>query len=371
MSWFLAVEVIGSVVALRAHAFDFYPSFWQPWQALQSGVSPYPDPAAPLAQGSPFLYPPLAAEITLPLASLSFAQAFAVYTGALVAAAALTLWALKVRQPALWVIWMLGAAVVGAAAGGNATLFVILAVALTWRWRDRPAWAAAALTAGLVLKLFVWPVWLWLVFTRRYRAAIYTAVASAVLTLASWAIIGFRGMLEYPALLNATSDELGANGLLAYALTVKVSGPSVAFAASLAVALVFLAAAFVQRDDDRAGIALVVLASLYATPIVWLHYLGLLIIPAALYGGWVWAAIPLLWLSVLAPAGSPRPGWLIACFIAITGAVAARALVDAHARHADARYPTRLRVVDRARGAHMAHMAHLHLLAQRPLHVHD
>lgn len=326
-SWLLAVEYIESRLANRRYAEDFIPSFWQPWHALRSGVSPYPDPADALAHGPPFLYPPLAAEITLPLSSLSFDQAFALFAGGLVVSAALTLWALEVQQPALWAIWMFSAVVVGTAAAGNATLLVILAVALTWRWRDRPALAATALTVGLVLKLFVWPVGLWLLFTRRYRAAIFTLAASVFLALASWAVIGFQGMREYPALLDATSDELGANGLLAYAITVKVASPSVAFAASLAVAAALLFAAFMRRDDDPAGITLALLAALYATPILWLHYLGLLIIPAALYGGWVWAAIPLLWLSVLAPVGVPRPAWLIACFITITGAVAARALV--------------------------------------------
>jgi hypothetical protein len=223
---------------------------------------------------------------------------------------------------------MLSAVVVGAVAGGNVTLVVILAVALTWRWRDRPAWAAAALTAGIVLKLFVWPVWLWLLFTRRYSAAIYTAGATACLILASWAVIGFRGLADYPALLSNASEYLGERGLLAYALTEKVSGPTAARAAAVAVAAILLAGAFQRRNDDRAAMTLVLLAALYATPIVWLHYFGLLVIPAALYGGWVWAAIPLLALSRLTIAGAPKPTWMIVCFIAITGMVAARALAD-------------------------------------------
>jgi hypothetical protein len=171
-------------------------------------------------------------------------------------------------------------------------------------------------------------VLLWLLFTRRFRAAAYGAALTVVLTLGSWAVIGFDGFLEYPKLLRNTSEALGDNGLLAYALTTKTASHEVALGTGLAVALGLLAAAFARRDDDRASMTLVIVASLYATPILWLHYFGLLVVPAALYGGWAWAAIALLWVGVLAEAGNPRPAWLILCFVVITGALAARALLD-------------------------------------------
>jgi hypothetical protein len=310
------------------YAEDFRPTFWFPWQALRAGESPYPDAANPLADGSPFPYPPLAAELTLPLAWLPYDVAFVLFAAGLLAAAALTLWALDVRTPALWVFWLLSAPVVGTTGAGNATMLVILAVALTWRWRDRPERAAAALTAGLVLKLFVWPVWFWLLFTRRFRAAAYSAAATGVLVVGSWALIGFDGMSTYPTLLRNTSEELGSHGLLVYALTTKVASHTTASVVGLALAVAFLAAAFVRRADDRAGITFAILASLYATPILWLHYFGLLVVPAAIYGRWVWASIPLLWLGVLARTSGPRPTWLILCLVAITVAVALAPLLE-------------------------------------------
>jgi Glycosyltransferase family 87 len=328
------VALVSALVAIEyfeerigIFGYDFVPTFWEPWHAIRSGLNPYPDPVTH-AGGNPFLYPPLASELTLPLSWLPYDTAAFIFSVGLAVSAGLTLWALDVRQPALWAIWMLSAAVIGPVAAGNATLFVVLAVALTWRWRDRPTWAAAALTAGLVLKLFVWPVWLWLVFTRRYRAALYSAGATLGLVLGSWAVIGFRGLTDYPALLNNASEYLGTRGLLAYALAAKAASPTVALLAGGALATLLLAAAFLRRDDDRAAMTLALLASLYATPILWVHYFGLLIIPAALYGGWVWATIPLLALSWLSVAGAPRPSWLITCFIAITCAVAARAFAS-------------------------------------------
>ncbi|HLE99429.1 MAG TPA: glycosyltransferase family 87 protein [Gaiellaceae bacterium] len=328
----VATELVRERASIDRYGEDFVPAFWQPWLALRADSNPYPDPGAPLLDGSPFLYPPLSVEVTLPLSWLTFDQAFAVFAAVLVVASALTLWALEISHPALWVIWMSNVIVVETVALGNASLLVILGVALAWRWRDRPGPAAAALTAALVVKLFVLPVLLWFLFTRRYRAAVYTIAASTTLVIGSWVVIGFDGLVDYPELLATTSEELGPNGLLAYALAVKSVSHEVAAAIGLAAAGALLAGAFARRRDDRASMTLALLASLYATPVMWVHYLGLLIVPAALYGGWVWATIPLTTLWLLAPTGVPRPGWLITCFIVMTAAVTARAFVQGASR---------------------------------------
>lgn len=329
VSWFFAGGFLLQRIPAGLFAEDFSPSFWDPWHDVRSGVSPYPEPSDPLSEGSPFLYPPLAAEVTLPFSWLPFDLAYAILAVALLAAAGLTLWALDVRRRDVWAVWMLSPAILGPTIGGNITPVVVLGVALAWRWRDREMRAAAALTAALVLKPFVWPVLLWFVFTGRHRAAAYTAVASSALVLGSWAAIGFDGLLDYPAILHETGERLGPNGFLAYALAAKVVSGPIALWITVEIAIALLAAAFILRRDDTASLTLAIVACLYATPILWLHYFGLLIIPAALYGGWLWGTIPLLLLSKLAPVGQPRPAWMILCFIAATAIVVARALLGA------------------------------------------
>ena len=325
VSLYLALDTLVQRASTRRFAEDFDPSFWEPWKALRSGTNPYPSPIDPLADGPPFLYPPLSAELTLPLSWLPYTAAAILFALGLVVAAALTLWALDVRAPALILLWMSSAVVVGAV-GGNATLLVILGVALVWRWRDQPSRAAAALVAAICIKLFVWPIAIWLALTGRYRAAIYSCTASAILICASWTLIGFDGLLDYPTLLDSAAEELGKMGFLAYALAIKSTGHIVAVTVTLAVAGVLLFGVFRYRHDDRASFTLALLAALYATPIVWVHYFGLLIVPSVLYGGWLWAAIPLLWIFRLVDVGHPRPAWLIAAYVAITAVFALQAL---------------------------------------------
>src|SRR5262249_55744829 len=124
--------------------------------------------------------------------------------------------------------------------------------------------------------------------------------------------------------------QLGQLGLLAYALAVKSVSHDLALVVTLTVAALLVAGAVRRRDDDLASYTLIAVATLYATPIVWGDYFGLLIVPAALYGGWLWAAIPLLWVTRLADAGHSRPSWLIAGYLAITALFVFRALRPEH-----------------------------------------
>src|SRR5438046_130563 len=86
-----------------------------------------------------------------------------------------------------------------------APLWVVVGLAVVWRYRDRRA--VAALVPGLVvaLKIFFWPLLIWLVATRRYRTAAFAALASVVLVVVPWAGIGFAGLRGYPHLLSTVS----------------------------------------------------------------------------------------------------------------------------------------------------------------------
>src|SRR5205807_6911663 len=65
---------------------------------------------------------------------------------------------------------------------GAVTSFLLVGVAAAWRYRDRP-WASGVLVGLTALgKLFLWPLGLWLLATRRLRAAA-VAVGSALLIL--------------------------------------------------------------------------------------------------------------------------------------------------------------------------------------------
>jgi hypothetical protein len=88
---------------------------------------------------------------------------------------------------------------------------LLVLIALVWRLRDRPVVAGIATGGVVVLKLFVWPLALWLVLTGRLRAAALAAATVVGLGLASWAAIGFQGISAYPRLLRKLADVEAEN----------------------------------------------------------------------------------------------------------------------------------------------------------------
>jgi hypothetical protein len=138
----------------------------------------------------------------------------------------------------------------------------------------------------IVAKLFLWPLWLWLVYTRRFGAAALSATAGVTLTIAAWWGIGFTGFREYPRVLSRLTELVGTNSYSPYAL-IHAAGVSGATSQRLVLAggaaLVVLAAWRFRavRSDERSFVATLGIA-LLLTPILWPHYLVLLYIPIAL-----------------------------------------------------------------------------------------
>jgi hypothetical protein len=172
--------------------------------------------------------------------------------------------------------------------------------------------------------LFLWPLAIWLLATRRWRSAAACAGAGTVLLLGSWAVIGFAGLRSYPTLLNVLERIEAPASYSVVALVGVSGGAETAVTAVLAVAL---AAAIVvaarASDGDRRGFAVAVLAALVATPLLWLHYLLLLYVPIALYRprlAPLWFLPLLLWVTPA--AHSQGITWRIALALAVVGVVA-------------------------------------------------
>ena len=169
---------------------------------------------------------------------------------------------------------------------GNLSLLILVPVALAWRYRDRAWIGGLAVGAAVAAKLFVWPLIVWLLLTRRFRAAAWAAGSGVALLLGAWATIGFDGFRDYPDLLRLLQDVYAERSLslatVAGGFGASV-GVAVAVAAAVGASLLVVAAWVAQRPDgDRRAFSVVVVASVVATPIVWLHYLALLFIPIAI-----------------------------------------------------------------------------------------
>jgi hypothetical protein len=160
------------------------------------------------------------------------------------------------------------------------------------------------LALTLATKLFLWPVFVWLVATRRYRAAAASAATTAVLVGGSWALIGFAGLSDYPALLRVLAQSLEYDSYTIFALASDLGAPDLlARAIGIAVGGATLVGCWIlgRRGDEPRSFTLAILTALLLTPIVWLHYFALLLVPIAVVHkrlSLVWAVPVLCWLFV-------------------------------------------------------------------------
>ena len=213
---------------------------------------------------------------------------------------------------------------VNSVALGAFTAFLLLGTAAAWRYRDRPAAAGTISALTATAKLFLWPLGLWLLVTRRLRAAYVFVLGSVVLLIAGWAAIGFAGFRSYPHLLRVLSQlEAGTSYSVVALLGVSSSTSTVLSIVLTAIVLVAVPLAARGDDGERRAFAVAVLGALVATPVVWLHYYALLFVPIALYRprlSKLWLVPLVLWAT---PAThSDGATWRIALALAALAAVA-------------------------------------------------
>jgi hypothetical protein len=325
--WILVTSALGGRFAL-----DFRHAFLPAAHAVLHGASPYSAVGSrALAEGTGFLYPPLSAYLLAPFTLLPplGAEIVAVLLiAACVPAALLVLGVRDWRCHAIAFLWW--PTIIGIQSG-NLTLPMLLGVALVWRYRDR-RWVVALTAALLVaLKLFFWPLLVWLVATRRYRTAALAAATSAVFILVPWAGIGFAGLRGYPHLLSSVSSSEGPRSYSVAAL-LHAMLPSWTAATALetllgagVIAVMVLAG---RRNRDRDAFALALIAVLVLSPLLEMHYLALLLVVVALYRrtfGLAWAVPLLIWGAPATVSGSSAQ---VVHVLAVVGATLAVAYWD-------------------------------------------
>ena len=218
--------------------------------------------------------------------------------------------------------------------------------------------AAAALAAVSVAKVFLWPLFAWLGATRRVRSALLAAGLAAGITLGAWACIAFAGFTDYPTLLRHLSSAVEDEGYSLTALTIAVGGSATAghLLSLICGGLLLSTSVWMGRRNggDAASLTLAMAASLALTPIVWLHYFALLLVPVAIVSprlSVAWLVPILLWATP--ESGDPKPVWRIVIALGVVVLTfelvlrAAAARNDADATLGAAFPPTPLGLEDR------------------------
>ena len=313
--WLLFVAIPLGLTALYGAAFihrgpgksDFW-TFWVAARVVVHGGNPYPAiaslPHVADQWFAPFVYPPFAAFVLVPFGALPYLAAKVAFFALNLVAVVVALRLLRVRDWRCYTIAFASPGLLEAAGIGTISIPLLVLVAAAWRYRDRAVACGLLVAAAVTAKLFLWPLWFWLVRTRRYRAAALAAVASLVAVVASWAAIGFAGLRAYPTLLARMTGLEGPHSFSPYALARAFgAGDAHAGRATTVLGLIALVVALRFVRDDRRSLAAMIGVSLVATPILWPHYLVLLFVPIALTApsfSPLWLAPVALWVDVSA-----------------------------------------------------------------------
>jgi len=317
-------------------AFDFR-QFWQGGNDVTNGVSPYSTAATLETAGDDldpeeiqevfrFPYPAAAALAFAPFGALDFDIAAAVWGALLIVSLFVAVWMLGVRDWRVLGVVIASAPVIGAVGIGTLTPVLLLLAAVTWRWRDTFWVAGGAVAVAISLKLFLWPLVVWLAATRRWSAALGAAALAIAMTFVAWGAIGWAGLSDYPELVRRLADVVQDRGYSLVALGME-AGLSEGIADTLPwlVGLPLLAGVVMvaRRDaDDRTAFSLAMVAAITLTPIVWLHYFVLLIVPLALARPRLSLAWGLMWIFWLFPAQENGGDlWPIVVALALTTTV--------------------------------------------------
>jgi alpha-1,2-mannosyltransferase len=275
------VPVVALVLALIAYAgddrlaLDFHHEVYRQAEAVVDGRDAYEAPDADLSDRSNFLWPMAAVLPAVSLTVLPPDAADWLATAMVLATLVAALWVLEIRDWRVYGVVLLWPSVIEAVQTANASLPLTMLVAIMWCYRDRAPIAGLALGYGVAIKLFLWPVVVWLALIGRRSAALFaTAVAAASLLL----LLPFTSIADYVRLLRNLGKTFEHDAYTPFALLTDLGVADTAarvFTTALGLAVLVLA-------WRRRSLGLALAAALVLSPIVWRHFFVLLLVPLAL-----------------------------------------------------------------------------------------
>jgi hypothetical protein len=345
-SWRLAVEhglfgvvpIVGviflsrSVLAGRYFAVDFHQTYWVAGLRVLHGTDPYAWSHAQIVSAIAFTYAPIAALVFAPFALLPLDLSQVLFTALCLVAVPATLRLLQVKDWRLYGLAMIWPPVVAGYQTANLTLLLTLGLALAWRYRDRAVTVGLIAGLSLALKLFMWPVLVWLLATRRYLACAWAVAAAVGVNVIASAVLGFADFGQFIHLSSEVTSALYRNGYGAVALALHLGLTRTVGVCSLAGLSLLLLSAIVKAGrrgcDQRALVGCVALI-LVASPLIWTHYPALLLVPLAILRprlGPAWLLGLVLWLCPQKAAA----GWQVVLAWVVVGGILAVLIRTSH-----------------------------------------
>lgn len=280
-----------------------------------NGHSPYPAQPHSFTSDANYVYPPLFAFLSTPLTAVPYSVAVGIFAAASIGALMLSLYLFGVRDWRCYSLVVVFPLTRDGFTLGTIGPFLLVTIALAWHFRDRlRVVSAASVGVGIILKLFLWPLVIWLAATRRVWAALLSVLLGALIALVCWAAIDFRGLTDYPALLRRLSHLESLKSYSVVALGHALGLPvSVAWAVAIAIGAALLIAVVrtgrdtkrPPRERDAVSLTYAVAAALVLSPILWSHYLVLIVVPIALAR----PRLSPLWFVPLIQSALSYAGW--------------------------------------------------------------
>jgi alpha-1,2-mannosyltransferase len=327
----LLAAVLASAIGDGSFAVDHHVNYWQAGRDVLAGDSPYLATEREIAEGDAFAYPAVAATLFAVIALAPQAVGDVLAVAVAVGAVVVALRAFDVRDPRVYGAVFLWPPVLVMVQTGNITSILVGGVAVVWSRRDHPAVAGALLGLLIAVKLLLWPLVVWLVATRRYRAAVISGATAAVLSAAAWSLIGWNELHAYRDLAGRILDVWEIEAYSVAALGLRAGIDAVTVNVGLAgVAVLACGACLIssRRLGDRGLYIAAVAIALLLSPVAWMHYFALLIAVVALirkHLGWIWLVPVLMW----AGPGQHPDGMQITIVVLVCAATCTAALVRA------------------------------------------
>ena len=289
----LILIAYSAVVVTTSHsvAVDFRAELYPEAELVLRGMNPFPAPDADLSGGVNLIYPIPAALLVAPLTIFSVHVASALYTLVLIVLLGASLRLLGIRDWRVYGAVALWPSTMAAVQTGNLTILLGLCCALAWRYRGRTV-AGVPVGFAIALKLYLWPLVIWLVARRRPAAAALACVIGAVGTLMT---LPFMSLHDYGALMANLGRTFAPYAATPQGLLLQLGASTgVARLVTYAVGGLILLVAYRRRS-----LGLFIGAGLMLSPIVWLHYFVLFVVPLGISRKTftpLWLAPLALWL---------------------------------------------------------------------------
>lgn len=268
-----AVSIAQHFESVVGNFADFHGNVWWAGHRILDGKAAVPDGQT--------AWPPTATVFVAPVALLPYWVALAAWTAISVGAFVAALRMAGCRDRRALLVAALSPPALGCVVAGNISLVLAAGVAIVWAYRDRPYVTGVAAGAVVAAKIWLWPILVFFVLTRRW-VSLATAAAWCAGGAAIWAVLSPTTIRAFPG----WSDqmvEMYAQWGMGLSSVLENLGLSVTSASALALGagLVVLAVTAARARDEVTILAGCVAAALVASPLVWQHYYAVLFVPIA------------------------------------------------------------------------------------------